>query len=77
MGVLEKPATDGPAKAESPAPALGYVLARLVPAVLSAVIGWLYVDAFVLKGVDSLVTRARRYCRLEASSPTPSRVCTA
>ena len=78
MGVLEKPATVGPSdEASSRRPRVGYVLARLVPAVLSAVIGWLYVDAFVLKGVDSLVTRAR-YCRREASrGPTSSCVCTA
>ena len=59
MGVLEKPATVGPSdEASSRRPRVGYVLARLVLAVLSAVIGWLYVDALVLKGVDSLVTRA-------------------
>jgi len=78
MGVLEKPATDGPSEASSRRPRVGYVIARLVPAVLSAVIGWLYVDAFVLKGIDSLVTRAallptRGFSRPYVVLPGPAR----
>ena len=57
MGALEKP-TEATHETSSRPLRWGYVAARLVPAVLSAVIGWLYVDAFVLKGADSLVTRA-------------------
>ena len=57
MGALEKP-TEATHETSSRPLRWGYVAARLVPAVLSAVIGWLYVDAFVLKGADSLVARA-------------------
>ena len=57
MGALEKP-TEATHVTSSRPLRWGYVAARLVPAVLSAVIGWLYVDAFVLKGADSLVARA-------------------
>ena len=28
----------------------GFFVARMVPAILSVVIGWLYIDAFTLKG---------------------------
>ena len=57
MGALEKP-TEATHETSSRPLRWGYVAARLVPAVLSVVIGWLYVDAFVLKGADSLVARA-------------------
>ena len=56
MGALEKP-TEATHETSSRPLRWGYVAARLVPAVLSAAIGWLYVDAFVLKGANSLVTR--------------------
>ena len=61
MGVLEKseaeesPATRGPAYRRSH---WGYFVARLVPAILSVVIGWLYIDAFTLKGLTVVVKRA-------------------
>ena len=51
MGALEKP-TEATHETSSRPLRWGYVAARLVPAVLSAAIGWLYVDAFVLKGAS-------------------------
>ena len=35
-----------------------YLVARMVPAALSVVIGWLYIDAFVFKGANLIVKRA-------------------
>jgi len=61
MGVLEKSeAEDFPAKRGSAPPRShwGYFVARMVPAIISVVIGWLYIDAFTLKGFDVVVKRA-------------------
>jgi hypothetical protein len=61
MGVLEKseakesPETRGSAPRR---PHLGFFVARMVPAMLSVVIGWLYIDAFTLKGLTVVVRRA-------------------
>ena len=61
MGVLEKseakesPETRGSAPRR---PHLGFFVARMVPAILSVVIGWLYIDAFTLKGLTVVVRRA-------------------
>ena len=68
MGALEKP-TEATHETSSRPLRWGYVAARLVPAVLSVVIGWLYVDAFVLKGANSLVTRASLLPTRGFSSP--------
>jgi len=61
MGVLEKSeAEDFPAKRGSAPPRShwGYFVARMVPAIISVVIDWLYIDAFTLKGFDVVVKRA-------------------
>ena len=58
MGVLEKPEEEEEDAGGQRRQPLAYLVARLVPAVLSAAIGWLYVDAFTLKGLIVVVKRA-------------------
>ena len=54
-----------------------YLVARMVPAALSVVIGWLYVDAFVLKGANLSPSRATCYRRADSVRPTSCCECTA
>jgi hypothetical protein len=58
MGVLEKPVEDTTCMAAARRQGVTYLVARMVPATLSVVIGWLYVDAFCLKGANLIVKRA-------------------
>ena len=58
MGVLEPPVENTTCTASVRRQGVTYLVARMVPAALSVVIGWLYVDAFVLKGANLIVKRA-------------------
>ena len=59
MGVLEPPVENTTCTASVRRQGVTYLVARMVPAALSVVIGWLYVDAFVLKGAN--LARSRRF----------------
>ena len=61
MDVLEKSEATGSPATRGSAPRRshwGFFVARMVPAILSVVIGWLYIDAFTLKGLTAVVRRA-------------------
>ena len=58
MGVLEPPVENTTCTASVRRQGVTYLVARMVPAALSVMIGWLYVDAFVLKGANLIVKRA-------------------
>ena len=58
QGVLEPPVENTTCTASVRRQGVTYLVARMVPAALSVVIGWLYVDAFVFKGANLIVKRA-------------------
>ena len=58
MGVLEPPVENTTCTASVRRQGVTYLVARMVPAALSVMIGWLYVDAFVFKGANLIVKRA-------------------